>query len=59
VVWIRLRPDPLVVIGGIDPHAERARPLRVVRSSASVICGSPGARLGIAAMAVSRRRWSA
>jgi MFS family permease len=54
VVWARLRPDPLEVIGGIDPHAERTRPLRVVRSSASVIRASPGARLGIFAMAASQ-----
>jgi MFS family permease len=54
VVWIRLRPDPLEVIGGIDPHAERTRLLRVVRSSSSVIRASPGARLGIAAMAISQ-----
>jgi MFS family permease len=54
VVWARLRPDPLEVIGGIDPHAERVRLLRVVRSSASVIWVSPGARLGIAALAASQ-----
>jgi MFS family permease len=54
VVWIRLRPDPLEVIGGLDPHAERTRLLRVVRSSSSVIWASPGARLGIAAMAASQ-----
>jgi len=54
VIWVRLRPDPLAVIGGIDPHAERTRPLRVVRSSASVIWASPGARLGLAAMAASQ-----
>lgn len=54
VVWIRLRPDPLEVIGGIDPHAERTRLLTVVRSSASVIWASPGARLGLAAMAASQ-----
>ena len=54
VVWIRLRPDPLEVIGGIDPNAERTRLLRVVRSSASVIWASPGARLGLAAMAASQ-----
>lgn len=54
VVWARLRPDPLEVIGGIDPHAERVRLLRVVRSSSSVIWSSPGARLGIAAMAASQ-----
>jgi MFS family permease len=54
VVWARLRPDPLEVIGGIDPHAERVRLLRVVRSSSSVIWSSPGARLGIAALAASQ-----
>jgi MFS family permease len=54
VVWSRLRPDPLAVIGAIDPHAERTRLLRVVRSSASVIWASPGARLGLAAMAASQ-----
>jgi MFS family permease len=54
VVWSRLRPDPLAVIGGIDPHAQRTRLLRVVRSSASVIWASPGARLGLAAMAASQ-----
>ncbi len=54
VVWVRLRPDPLEVIGGIDPHAERTKLLRVVRSSASVIWASPSARLGLAAMAASQ-----
>ena len=54
VIWVRLRPDPLAVVGGIDPHAERTRPLQVVRSSASVIWASPGARLGLAAMAASQ-----
>jgi MFS family permease len=54
VVWIRLRPDPLEVIGGIDPHAERTRLLRVVRSSWSVIWASPRARLGLAALAASQ-----
>jgi MFS family permease len=54
VVWTRLRPDPLEVIGGLDPHAERTRMLQVVRSSASVIWASPGARLGLAALAASQ-----
>ena len=54
LVWIRLRPDPLEVIGGIEPHAERTKLLRVVRSSASVIWAAPGARLGLAAMAASQ-----
>ncbi|CAN5480852.1 hypothetical protein BH24ACT5_BH24ACT5_24170 [soil metagenome] len=54
VVWVRLRPDPLAVIGGIDPHAERVRVLRRVRTSIVVIRQSPGAQLGIVAMAVSQ-----
>ncbi len=54
VVWVRLRPDPLAVIGGIDPHAQRTRLTRVVRSSASVIWASPGARLGLASLAASQ-----
>jgi MFS family permease len=54
IMWVRLRPDPLAVVGGIDPHAERTRMWRVVRSSAGVIWASPGARLGIAAMAASQ-----
>lgn len=54
VVWVRLRPDPLEVIGGIDPHAQRVRMSRVVRSSLVVIWASPGARLGLAALAASQ-----
>lgn len=54
VVWVRLRPDPLAVIGGIDPNAERARPIRQVRASVGVIARSPDAKLGFAAMAISQ-----
>lgn len=54
VVTVRLRPDPLEVLGTLNPDAERARPLRQVRKSASVIAGSSGARLGLVAMAVSQ-----
>ncbi len=53
-VWVRLRPDPLAVLGTIDPAAPRVRPLRQLRSSAGVIGRSPGARLGLVAMAVSQ-----
>jgi MFS family permease len=49
-----LRPDPLVVIGAIDPSAERTRPLRQVRRSMGVIRASPGAMLGVVAMAASQ-----
>ncbi len=48
---VLLRPDPLVYAGGTDPHAERLRPLRQVRRSATVVRRSPGAALGLAAMA--------
>ena len=51
VMFVRLRPDPLVVLGATDPHAERPRPLRQVRASYGVIRRSPGAVLGLASMA--------
>ena len=54
VVWFRLRPDPLEVAGGIDPTAERTRPIKQVRASIGVIGQSSGARLGFAAMAISQ-----
>ena len=52
IIWWRLRPDPLAVAGGIDPHAEVVSPLRTVRTSAVVIARSADARLGLLAMAV-------
>ena len=51
IFWTFLRPDPLVVLGGTDPHAERVRPMRQLRASYGVIRGSPGAVLGLASMA--------
>jgi MFS family permease len=54
VYSILLRPDPLVLVGGTDPHAERSRPLRQVRHSIRTIRASPGAVLGIVAMAGSQ-----
>jgi MFS family permease len=54
IVTIRLRPDPLQVLGTLDPNAERVRPLRQLRRSAGVIAASAPARLGLAAMAVSQ-----
>jgi MFS family permease len=54
IFWTFLRPDPLVVIGGTDPHAERVRPLRQLRLSYGVIRSSPGAVLGLVAMATSQ-----
>ncbi len=54
VYYVALRPDPLVLIGGTDPDAERTRPIRQVRHSYGVIRSSPGAMLGIVAMAGSQ-----
>jgi MFS family permease len=54
VVWTRLRPDPLEVAGGIDPNAERTRPIKQVRASIGVIAQSSNAKLGFAAMAISQ-----
>ena len=49
-----LRPDPLVVVGGTDPHAERVRPMRQLHTSYGVIRASPRAVLGIVSMAGSQ-----
>ncbi|HEX6659170.1 MAG TPA: MFS transporter [Ilumatobacter sp.] len=54
IFWMLLRPDPLVVIGGTDPYAERVRPMRQLRGSYGVIRSSPGAVLGLVAMATSQ-----
>jgi MFS family permease len=54
VYSVYLRPDPLIAIGGTDPNAQRVRPLQQLRSSYSVILGSPGALLGLVAMATSQ-----
>lgn len=54
VYTVMLRPDPLVVLDAIDPNAERTRPIRQVRRSYDVIRSSPGAMLGIVAMAASQ-----
>jgi MFS family permease len=54
VYWTMLRPDPLVLAGGTDPAAERTRPVQQVRRSVGVIRSSPGAVLGIIAMAGSQ-----
>lgn len=54
VYFVTLRPDPLVLVGGTDPHAERTRPVRLIRRSYGEIRSSPGAMLGIVAMAGSQ-----
>jgi MFS family permease len=50
IVWWRLRPDPLAVIGGIDPLASRVQPIKSVRRSWVVIRRSPMVQLGLASM---------
>jgi len=54
VVWTRLRPDPLEVIGEIDPHAQRIHPLKTVRSAVAEIRVSARAKLGLASMAATQ-----
>ncbi len=54
VYWFRLRPDPLVVAGGVDPEARHDRPLRRLRASFREIRRSRAATLGIAAMSISQ-----
>jgi MFS family permease len=50
---VRLRPDPLVVAGGVSPagHKERLPP---IRASLRLIVGLPKARLALLAMVVSQ-----
>ena len=54
IVSIYLRPDPLVVAGGVDPGAPRQNPLRGIRDSWGTIWPNLSARLAIGAMAVSQ-----
>ena len=54
VYLVLLRPDPLVVSGGVDPHAQRVRLLTQVRVSMVEIRRSRGAVLGVVAMAISQ-----
>jgi len=49
-----LRPDPLVLAGGVDVSAARVRPIRQARRSFGVIRSSRGAMLGLVAMAGSQ-----
>ncbi|MGY6502540.1 MAG: MFS transporter [Acidimicrobiales bacterium] len=49
----RLRPDPLAVAGGVDPHARRADAPRL-GAVLAVISASPGARVALLAMVVSQ-----
>ena len=50
IIWVRLRPDPLAVAGGIDPTASRSQPINSVRRSWAVIKREPLVQLGLASM---------
>ena len=50
IVWFRLRPDPLAVIGGIDPSAARVQPIKSVKRSWVVIRQSRMVQLGLISM---------
>ena len=52
ISWWRLRPDPLAVVGGIDPHAPRTRPVRQVRAAYRHIAANRHAQLALVAMVV-------
>ena len=54
VYWRKLRPDPLAVVGGIDPTAARRRPIAQLQASYGEIRKSSGAMLGLVAMAGSQ-----
>lgn len=54
VLAVRLRPDPLVVAGLVDPTAERVRPVRQARTALGVVRSRPMARLGLASMVISQ-----
>jgi MFS family permease len=54
VIAVRLRPDPLVVAGLVDPSAERTRPVRQARAALGVVRTRPFARLGLASMVISQ-----
>jgi MFS family permease len=55
VVAVFMRPDPLVVAGGLAPGGEpRVRRLAQVRSAFAVIRRFPGARLGLVAVVISQ-----
>ena len=54
IVSIFLRPDPLVLAGGVDPDAPRQNPLHGIRESWGTIWPNLSARLAIGAMAVSQ-----
>jgi len=54
VISLRLKPDPLAIVGGIDPTAHRAQPIKSVKRSWVSIHASPTVQLGLASMIVAQ-----
>lgn len=54
LIFLQLRPDPLIAAGLTDPHAQRVRPLQQVRGAARVVAARPLAQLGLASMVISQ-----
>src|SRR4051812_47974772 len=54
VISLRLKPDPLAIVGGIDPAALRAQPVKSVKRSWVSIKASPMVQLGLASMIVAQ-----
>ncbi|HZX55975.1 MAG TPA: MFS transporter [Ilumatobacteraceae bacterium] len=54
VISLRLKPDPLAIVGGIDPTAHRAQPIKSVKRSWVSIHASPPVQLGLASMIVAQ-----
>lgn len=54
VIAVRLRPDPLVVVGATDPTAPIGNPFAQVRGSLGIIRRTPLALLGLTVMAGSQ-----
>ncbi|MEO7398565.1 MAG: MFS transporter, partial [Ilumatobacteraceae bacterium] len=50
---LRLRPDPLIVAGGLSVRAPEGPPIRITTTIASII-GRPAARLAVLAMIISQ-----
>ena len=53
-IVLRLRPDPLVAAGGIQPDAPRSRPIATLRAALRAINRSPRARVALAAVVISQ-----
>lgn len=54
VIATRLRPDPLEIVGGVDPNTPSRNPFQGMRHSWSIVWRNRMARLAIGAMALSQ-----